>query len=275
MPLLNFFATPSLAPVRFQLLCREYEVIHYYTQQGSDKVLRVDGTRGRLVAPLYLYSRHALTRPSIVATIRKLIATENLVVFVCDMHLQVGGVPIQTTNISTGRVLFDLLHSSIGNDLPADFLMGDGRTIEATNTAISQDVAKESMGNSVMNKVQTMMYRVPTADRDAVRTEIFNYLAGKAPQFGTAGQYPPVISLINNPDIARLRVASLYAKEHGIDAAVAEHRVDAFDLRYLAATTSGKPKSRRPRIEDSKGVKEHKRRMSKDGEREQRYRKKL
>ncbi len=275
MPLLNFYATPSLAPVQYQVLCREYDVIHYYTQQGSDKVLRVDGSRGKRVAPLYLYSRHALSRPPIVAAIKQLIKTDNLVILICDLHLIVNGVKVASVTLNTGQELFDLLHNSIDNDIPATFLTDAGLVVPTENTSIGKDVATASMGNSVMNRVLTMMYRVPAVDRPEVKEAVINYLAGNAPQFGKAGQYPPIMALFADDSIMRLRFASQHAKKHDVESAVREFKVDAFDIRYLAATTSGKPKKRIPKIEDSKGFKAHKRKMESDGQRENRFQRKL
>ena len=274
MPLLNAFATPSLAAVRFQLLCREYDVNHYYTQQGSDRVLRVDGKRGKRVVPLYLYSRHAFTRPHIVKTLRSLLQTEELVLLVCDLHLVVNGVPLPTSHVNSGKDLFNLLHDSIGNSLPWDFLQGSTPTIPTSSTTVSKDVAKACMGNSIMHHIQTIMYRVPKPDRDEVRSAVFNYLAGNALQFGKAGQYPPIIALFADERVMRLRFASQFAHTRTIEEAVDKYEVDAFDLRYLVATTSGKGDDKTPRsriIENSKGAKEHGRRMLKDGQREKRY----
>ncbi len=99
----------------------------------------------------------------------------------------------------------------------------------------SVGLAQQAMGNSVMHKVQTNLYRIPKMLRAEVQKAVFSYLRGNAPQLGKAAQYPHILTMLSSPEMQNLRCACKSIAGTSFEEAVIVYKVDAFDLSYLLA----------------------------------------
>ena len=235
MALLNIFLAPSLTRVDFLVRCTEYGLRCYVVNRNEKKVRYVEGEKGSTVAPVYVSGKKELSK--VLDQLNLLWERHDLVLLLADVHLSLGGRELTSVALPTSLHLFQLLadarkHPQAGLE---QTLMG------VEETSIGHDVAQVSMGNSVLHKIQTLMYRVPTEHRKEVQDAVFGYLAGNPPLLGKAGQFPAIMNLLVDEHVRRLREASLYAADHGIPEAVIKFQVDGFDLGYLASTLSRRP----------------------------------
>lgn len=99
----------------------------------------------------------------------------------------------------------------------------------------SVGLAELAMGNSVMHKVQTSLYRIPKPLRGDVQKSVFAYLSGHNAALGKASQYPHILAMLAAPEMQNLRRACKSIALTGISNAVTHFKVDAFDLNFLLA----------------------------------------
>ena len=90
---------------------------------------------------------------------------------------------------------------------------------------------------SMIQKIGMKLYAIRLKeDRDRMRKEIMQYLAGKLKAPPTCVlDYPPIRSMLQKPEIKVLRQAVMLAYKVGPDDASAKTGIDRFDLAYIMA----------------------------------------
>mgnify|MGYP003478078399 FL=1 len=229
MAVLNLYLAPSFTKLSFTTLCKTHSFRHYY-EDNKGQLQGVSGRHGNKVAPMFFASLKEFRRA--LPTVQYVARTEDVVVYLGQPHLALRD--------ATLAVLEDISIKTLHRTLAVS-LKSPRMRIESMMTCLVEDGSRErlaeaSMGNSVMHFVQTQMYRVPLVDRGDVKLSVFRYLAGGEVEFGKAGQFPAIVSMLVEPCMLNLRNASVYARTHGVPAAVIKFSVDSFDLKFLSAT---------------------------------------
>lgn len=217
MALHDVVLAPELTKVYFRMLCREVGLSHIAYSSG--KLCFSDLPNGKVFVPALLtLEEFNKVRPRLERS------AYQIVVF---LHETATSVPLRVVKIENITDLSEAMTRSVkgkSKALPAKLSRETGDFVQ---------VATNSMGNSVLHKTQTALYRVPKEDRSFVQTAVYTYLAGAIDTIGRAAEYGYLLALVHTPELQKLRQAALMARKTSIDEAVASMNVDKFDLNYL------------------------------------------
>lgn len=210
--------TPSLAKADFFALCAEADITHIVYFQSSFKIaLRPNGKE---FIPAFL-TLDEFNR------VRKALEKSKYRILVMLGEARIG-IPLETYDIRTWDAFRDLMLSrfdSVPVKLPEGLLPREHGAYT--------EVANKSMGNSILNQTQTLLYRVPKTLRKEVQKDVYSYLAGTSPHFNRAGEYSSLLILLASEHMQNLRKASMEAHKIGIEKAASKFKVDRFDIGYL------------------------------------------
>lgn len=213
--------SPSLTKLDFQVYCQELN--RSYVMYRDDRlVLWRKGDNDVLAA--FLTLREFLRHRSKLEN-----SATPIVVFLPLRCLNVEVPVLEKSGLRAFSRMFErMMKTKVPVELPVKLVAESGE---------SSRVALASMGNSVLNRTQTLLYRVPKPDRDLVQKAMYSYLAGHIENLGRIGEYGYLLTVLAEPHFVRLRNAAVEAVKITPAKAALKYNVDEYDINYLLHRT--------------------------------------
>lgn len=218
MALRDMYLTPDLSKVYFRMLCREVGLSHIAYTDG--KLRFSEQPNGKIYVPALLtLDEFNRVRPRLEQSRYQVVVL---------LHELAVNTTLKAMRIETIDDLSKAMTLAVERSRPFNLPKALSR-----ETGAFVRVATSSMGNSVLHRTQTMLYRVPKEDRAFTQTAVYAYLAGVVDTIGRAADYSYLLTMIHAPELQQLRKAALLARKTSIEEASAKMNVDKFDLNYL------------------------------------------
>lgn len=213
--------TPSLTKADFLALCAEANLTYAIGSKGTLKVVKQENGKEFIPSLLSLQEFNRF-RFSLEKSKYKIL------VLLREMRI---GLDLERYDIQTWHSFRDLMVTKSEEEpiqLPPGLLPREHGAYT--------EVANRSMGNSILNQTQTLLYRIPKIHRTEIQKDVYGYLAGVTRHINRAGEYSPLLILLASEHMQKLRKASIEARKIGIREAADKYGVDRFDINYLLST---------------------------------------
>lgn len=212
---------PELTKADFLALCSGVNLTHVVCYKGSIKIVRHINGEEYIPALLTLSEFNRL---------RKVLDRSRYRILVLLQEVRIG-LDLSRYRIETWHELRDLMLDR-ENTPPVHLPPSPLPREHGAYT----EVANRSMGNSILNQTQTLLYRIPKNLRAEVQKDVYGYLAGTARHINRAGEYSSLLILLASEHMQKLRSATIEAREIGAQDAAIKYGVDKFDINYLLST---------------------------------------